>query len=78
MLVWDGEGTADHARGLNRRAQPPGTLEHELRDLTRYPISVIDEVGYIPFEPEAAKKRRRGDLALKVFSHGWIKPTSPL
>ena len=26
----------------------------ELRRLARYPVLVIDEVGYIPFEPEAA------------------------
>jgi DNA replication protein DnaC len=31
-----------------------GTLQDELRRLGRYPLIVIDEVGYIPFEPEAA------------------------
>jgi DNA replication protein DnaC len=31
-----------------------GTLQDELRRLGRYPLLVIDEVGYIPFEPEAA------------------------
>ena len=31
-----------------------GTLQEELRKLLRYPLLVIDEVGYIPFEPEAA------------------------
>lgn len=30
------------------------TLQDELRRLGRYPLLVIDEVGYIPFEPEAA------------------------
>jgi len=29
-------------------------LQDELRRLVRYPVLVIDEVGYIPFEPEAA------------------------
>src|SRR6476620_12803520 len=31
-----------------------GTLQAELTKLGRYPLLVIDEVGYIPFEPEAA------------------------
>jgi DNA replication protein DnaC len=31
-----------------------GRLQDELRRLTRYPLVVVDEVGYIPFEPEAA------------------------
>jgi DNA replication protein DnaC len=31
-----------------------GTLQAELVRLARYPLLVIDEVGYIPFEPEAA------------------------
>jgi len=31
-----------------------GTLQTELTRLARYPLLVIDEVGYIPFEPEAA------------------------
>jgi DNA replication protein DnaC len=29
-------------------------LKTELTRLSRYPLLVIDEVGYIPFEPEAA------------------------
>ena len=29
-------------------------LHDELRRLGRYPLIVIDEAGYIPFEPEAA------------------------
>ena len=35
-------------------AHHDGTLQDELRRLGRYPLLVIDEVGYIPFEPEAA------------------------
>ena len=31
-----------------------GRLQTELTRLGRYPLLVIDEVGYIPFEPEAA------------------------
>src|ERR1700755_3193860 len=33
---------------------PPGRLQPELIRLGRYPLLVVDEVGYIPFEPEAA------------------------
>lgn len=36
------------------RAHHDGTLQSELRKLARYALLVIDEVGYIPFEPEAA------------------------
>ena len=32
----------------------PAACQHELLRLGRYPLLVIDEVGYIPFEPEAA------------------------
>ncbi|MGY4644454.1 IS21-like element helper ATPase IstB [Cellulomonas sp. URHB0016] len=35
-------------------AHHDGRLQDELRRLGRYPLIVIDEVGYIPFEPEAA------------------------
>ena len=35
-------------------AHHTGRLHDELRRLGRYPLLVIDEVGYIPFEPEAA------------------------
>jgi DNA replication protein DnaC len=35
-------------------AHHAGTLQAELIRLGRYPLIVIDEVGYIPFEPEAA------------------------
>ena len=35
-------------------AHHDGTLQDELRRLGRHPLLVIDEVGYIPFEPEAA------------------------
>jgi DNA replication protein DnaC len=31
-----------------------GRIQHELTRLGRYPLLVVDEVGYIPFEPEAA------------------------
>ena len=35
-------------------AHHAGRLQAELTRLGRYPLLVIDEVGYIPFEPEAA------------------------
>jgi len=35
-------------------AHRTGQLQAELLRLGRYPLLVIDEVGYIPFEPEAA------------------------
>ena len=35
-------------------AHHDGRLQDELRRLGRYTLLVIDEVGYIPFEPEAA------------------------
>jgi DNA replication protein DnaC len=35
-------------------AHARGTLQAELARLGRYPLLVVDEVGYIPFEPEAA------------------------
>lgn len=36
------------------QAHHAGRLQTELVRLGRYPLLVIDEVGYIPFEPEAA------------------------
>jgi DNA replication protein DnaC len=35
-------------------AHHAGRLQHELVKLGRYPLLVVDEVGYIPFEAEAA------------------------
>ena len=35
-------------------AHHSGRLQAELTRLGRYPLMVIDEVGYIPFEPQAA------------------------
>jgi DNA replication protein DnaC len=35
-------------------AHHDGRLQQELARLSRYPLLIIDEVGYIPFEPEAA------------------------
>jgi DNA replication protein DnaC len=35
-------------------AHAAGRLQGELTRLGRYPLLVVDEVGYIPFEPEAA------------------------
>src|SRR5439155_14599914 len=35
-------------------AHHTGTLQQELVKLGRIPLLIVDEVGYIPFEPEAA------------------------
>ncbi len=35
-------------------AKRQGAVEEELRRLGRVPLLVVDEVGYIPFDPEAA------------------------
>jgi DNA replication protein DnaC len=35
-------------------AHAAGRLQPELTRLGRYPLLVVDEIGYIPFEPEAA------------------------
>jgi DNA replication protein DnaC len=37
-------------------AHTAGRLQAELIRLGRYPLLVVDEVGYIPFEPEAANR----------------------
>ncbi len=39
---------------LLAQAHHAGNLQAELTRLGRYPLLVVDEVGYIPFEPEAA------------------------
>jgi len=36
-------------------AQRLGRLSDELRRLGRAPLAIVDEVGYVPFDPEAAK-----------------------
>jgi DNA replication protein DnaC len=57
-----------------------GTLQAELIRLGRYPLLVIDEVGYIPFEPEAANlffqlvSSRYERASLIVTSKGWCAP----
>jgi len=35
-------------------AQRHGRLDHELDKLQRIPLLIVDEVGYIPFDPQAA------------------------
>jgi DNA replication protein DnaC len=37
-----------------RRAQRHGRLDDELNRLQRIPLLIVDEVGYIPFDPHAA------------------------
>src|SRR6202040_1815463 len=46
--------TATEWVALLADAQRHGRLEDELRRLERYPLLVCDEIGYIPFDPQAA------------------------
>ncbi len=46
--------TATEWVALLAEAQRHGRLEDELRRLERIPLLVCDEVGYIPFDPQAA------------------------
>jgi DNA replication protein DnaC len=46
--------TAAHWVDRLADAHHSGRLQDELRRLARYPLIVVDEVGYIPLEPEAA------------------------
>src|SRR3990170_7985 len=46
--------TATEWVALLSDAQRQGRLDDELRRLERYPLLVCDEVGYIPFDPQAA------------------------
>ena len=40
--------------GRLAHARKAGTLEEELERLRRIPLLIVDEVGYIPFDPDAA------------------------
>ena len=40
--------------GRLAQARKTGTLEDELERLRRIPLLIVDEVGYIPFDPDAA------------------------
>ncbi len=46
--------TATEWVALLADAQRQGRLKDELRRLERYPLLVCDEIGYIPFDPQAA------------------------
>jgi DNA replication protein DnaC len=46
--------TAAQWVNLPADAHAAGRLQAELHRLGRYPLLVVDELGYIPFEPEAA------------------------
>jgi DNA replication protein DnaC len=46
--------TATEWVALLADAQRQGRLDDELVRLQRYPLLVVDEVGYIPFDPQAA------------------------
>jgi DNA replication protein DnaC len=49
-------------------AHHTGRLQAELLGLGRYPLLVVDEVGYIPFEPEAA------NLFFQLLSSRYERP----
>jgi DNA replication protein DnaC len=52
-------------------AKRQGTLEAELKRLSFIPLIVVDEVGYIPFDPEAANRYERASMIVtsnKPFS----------
>ena len=46
--------TATEWVALLADAQRAGRLDDELARLQRYPLLIVDEVGYIPFDPQAA------------------------
>src|SRR5919198_59644 len=46
--------TATEWVALLADAQPQGRLDDELARLQRIPLLIVDEVGYIPFDPQAA------------------------
>ena len=50
----DADGKVVEILGVTRDISERKQFEAELTRLARYPLLVIDEVGYIPFEPEAA------------------------
>src|SRR5947208_4957798 len=50
-------------------AKRQGTLEAELKRLSFIPLIVIDEVGYIPFDPEAA------NLMFSLVSNRYERPS---
>ena len=46
--------TATEWVAMLAHAQRHGRLDHELDRLQRIPLLIVDEVGYIPFDPQAA------------------------
>ena len=73
--------TATEWVALLADAQRHGRLDHELDRVQRIPLLIFDEVGYIPFDPQAANlmfmlvSRRYGRASLIVTStkpfSGW-------
>ncbi len=57
-------------------AHQAGRLSAELTRLRRYPLLIVDEVGYIPFEPEAANLFFQ--LVSSRYEHASIIMTSNL
>lgn len=67
-------------------AQHQGRLSDELRRLGRVPLVIVDEVGYVPFDPQAANlmfhlvssRYERASLIMtsnKPFS-GWARSSA--
>ncbi|MGH9296513.1 MAG: IS21-like element helper ATPase IstB [Acidimicrobiales bacterium] len=76
-------GSAQEWVGRLGQARRAGKLEDELERLRRIPLLIVDEVGYIPFDPEAAalffalisSRYERASLVVssnKTFS-GWAE-----
>ena len=53
-----------------------GNLTQDLAKLRRYPLLIVDEVGYIPFETEAANLFFQ--LVSSRYEHESLIPTSNL
>lgn len=59
MLLWEITGSPSEPavpliRWPNRLSRHLGDKAYELERLRRVPLLIVDEVGYIPFDPEAA------------------------
>ena len=71
--------TATEWVALLADAQRHGRLDHELERLQRMPLLIVDEVGYLPFDPQGANlmfmlvSRRYERASLIVTSN---KPSS--
>lgn len=44
--------------GLLEKAVRDGTLEAKLKELSKPQLLIVDEIGYLPYTPEAARLRQ--------------------